>query len=148
MTALEPGQARITYPDPGVGDAVVPASAVSHWEGIGWKFAEGDREDPPAEYQRFEGQPVVRIYHPELDRYEVVAESAVPEHRSHGWVLAEDAVAAELEDKTVAELKEEAKARGLPVSGTKEELRERITEYDAQDQAGDEPAQDSEEGEQ
>jgi len=138
----------MTHPDPGVGDGIVPASAVSHWEGIGWEFAEGDREDPPAEYQRFEGQPPVRIYHPELDRYEVVAESAVSEHRSHGWVLAEAAAVEQLEAKTVAELKAEAKTRGLPVGGTKEELRERIAEHDAQDQAGDEPAQDSEEGEQ
>ena len=32
---------------------------------------------------------MVRIYHPGLDRTEVVAESAVPQHRSNGWVLAD-----------------------------------------------------------
>jgi hypothetical protein len=145
MAELTPGLARMTHPDPDIGDGIVPASAVSHWEGIGWKFAEGDREDPPKEYQRFEGQPAVRIYHPGLDRYEVVAESAVSQHRSNDWVLADQVEAEQLEAKTVAELKEDAKARGLPVSGTKEELRERITEYDAQEQAGDQPARDSEE---
>jgi len=145
MADLEPGHARITYPDPGVADAIVPASAVSHWEGIGWEFAEGDREDPPKQYQRFEGQPPVRIYHPGLDRYEVVAESAVAQHRSNDWILAAEVEAQELEDKTVPELKAQAKARGLAVGGTKEELRERITEHDAQEQAGDQPARDSEE---
>jgi len=69
----------------------------------------------------------------------------VAQHRSNDWILAAEVEAQELEDKTVPELKAQAKARGLAVGGTKEELRERITEHDAQEQAGDQPARDSEE---
>ena len=147
MSALEPGMARISHPDPTIEDAVVPASAVPHWEFNGWKYEEGDRETWPEELQRFEGQAQVRIYHPELDRYETVAESAVPHHRSRGWTLAADHDAEQLETKKVAELRQLAKDRGIsPIPSTKDELVEALEQHAQQeDQAGDQPAQPSEE---
>ena len=152
MNALEPGQARITHPAPGVEDAVVPASAVPHWQRVGWELVEGDAETWPAELQRFGGQAQVRIYHPELDRTETVAESAVPHWRSRGWVPAEQAEAERaeqaIEGLTLDELKEQARARGLPVSGTKAELQGRLqAAVQEPEQAGEEPATSSEEGE-
>jgi hypothetical protein len=147
MAALEPGTARIRHPDPDVQDAVVPASAVPEWERNRWEFVEGDREDLPREYQKYEGQPERRIYHPGLDRYEHVAESAVPEWRSRGWVPADDVEQADLEAKKVAELRELAKERGIsPIPTTKAELIEALNDQE-QTQAGDEPAQDSKEDE-
>jgi hypothetical protein len=156
MSELQPGQARISYPDPTIDDQVVPASAVPHWERVGWSFVEGDREDLPASYQRFEGQPPIRIYHPGLDRYEIVAESAVAQHRSQGWQLASDAEAAGFDGKTVEQLREIAREQGIsPLPAKKAELIEALTggqqdqdQDQDQDQAGNKPAQDSEEGEQ
>ena len=149
MSALEPGMARISHPDSGVEDAVVPAAAVPHWEYAGWKYEEGDREDWPTELQRFEGQTQVRIYHPDLDVYETVAESAVPHHRSRGWTLAADHDAEQLETKKVAELRQLAKDRGIsPIPSTKDELVAALEQQNTQDDAGDVPAPDSEEREQ
>lgn len=41
----------------------------------------------------------VRIYHPALDRYVAVPESAVPMHRNAGWIPA-DEVGTDIEDAT------------------------------------------------
>jgi SAP domain len=58
--------------------------------------------------------------------------------REKGWRLAgEPSEADELETQTVAELKAELKERGLPTSGPKQELIDRLTEDD--DQAPVEP---------
>lgn len=149
MADLEPGQARIRHPD--LGEQVVLASQVPHLERAGWEFVEGDRETWPKELQPFEGQPRVRIYHPGLDRYETVAESAVAQHRSRDWVLAEEwdtaKATADLDGKTAEELRELARERGLKVSGSKDDLLARLRGEPGQDQeaAGDEPAQPSEE---
>lgn len=141
MSDLEPGKARMSPPDPSVEDAVVEASQVPHFENAGWRHEEGDRETWPEELQRFGGQPQVRLYHPVLERYEVVAESQVGQLRSVGWLLAEEADQAKaaqqadaLSERTVEELKEEARARDLPVSGSKAELVERIRSHDSQPQ--------------
>lgn len=146
MAELEPGQARITHPDPGVADSIVPASAVPLWERVGWQYVEGDREHLPKQHQRFEGQAQVRIYHPELDRVEVVAASAVPQHRANGWLLADEVEAEQLEDKTVAELRDLAKERGVkPIPATKEDLVAALQDEQDTEQAGEEPAPPSEE---
>ena len=123
MSGLEPGRARMSHPDPGVEDANVSASQVPHFENAGWRHEEGDRDTWPEELQRFGGQPQIRLYHPELDRYEVVAESQVPHLRSVGWMLAEEHETDQLEGKKVAELRELAKDRGIsPIPSTKDEL--------------------------
>jgi hypothetical protein len=157
MAELEPGFARMSHPDPGVKDAIVKQEQVPHLENVGWRYEEGDRETWPVELQRFEGQPQRRIYHPGLDRYEVVADSQVGPLRSVGWMLAEEADAAKVEqeadvlsEKTLDQLKDEARVRDLPVSGTKPELVERIRDHDTQQQAqngqaGEQPAPDEEE---
>jgi hypothetical protein len=160
MAGLEPGQARITHPDPDVQDAIVGAASVPHWEYQGWKLAEGDRETWPAELQRFEGQAQVRIRHPETGGEATVGADSVPHWRSRGWQVVDEAdYPADLETKTVAELRELAKKRGIsPVPTTKADLVEALedqrliqrlqplpsTETD-DDQAGVQPAQPEEE---
>lgn len=147
MSALEPGQARIRHPDLDPDGVVVPASAVEHHKRAGWELVEGDAETWPTEARRFEGQDQVRIYHPQLDVVETVAASAVPEHRSRGWVLADQVEEERLEAKTVAELRERAKERGIsPIPATKAELVDALNTHE-QEQAGDEPAPADEEGE-
>jgi SAP domain len=149
MSNLEPGQARIVHPDLDPDGVVVPAESVPHHERAGWQFIEGDRDTWPKELQKYGGQREVRIYHPQLDRTVGVPESAVPFHREKGWVPADERDAEQLEESTVDDLKDEARKRGLKVSGTKDELVERIQAYDAQQQteAGDAPApSDEEEG--
>lgn len=149
MADLEPGQARMRHPDPAIPDQTVYASQVPHLELSGYQFVEGDREEWPAEALPFGGQPVVRIYHPELEAYHEVAESAVPYHRERGWVLVEDEAEAEaqagLEGKTVPELRELAKNQGItPIPTTKPELLAALTKQPSEDQAA-EAAQDQEE---
>lgn len=136
----------ITYPDPSVGDARVPAASVGHWRNAGWDLAPDQDtsrvEELPVEVRRFEGQGQVRLYHPALDRTETFAESAVPHWRSKGWVPADQAVthaaaqeAAAMEELTVEELKDRVRAHNeqlgegaerLSLSGTKAELLERL----------------------
>lgn len=149
MSELEPGQARIRHPE--LGEQVVPASAVPHWERGQWKFVEGDREEFPPEAQLFGGQEQVRIRHPVTGGESVVAASAVPYWREKDWLVvdeeAEPAVPSEgdgLEGLTVAELQDLARGAGATVSGTKAELVARLREK--QEQAGDQPAS-TEEGE-
>jgi len=149
MADLEPGQARMTHPDEGVADAIVTASQVPHFELQGWRYVEGERETWPEELQRFEGEGQVYIKHPVTGGTAFLPASSVPYWRSQGWEIVDPDAETEaaMDDKNLAELKAEAKARGLPVSGTKDELRERIADHDAQNQteAGDQPAQPSEE---
>jgi hypothetical protein len=154
MADLEPGQARIRHPE--VGESVVPASAVEHWKRAGWTFVEGDAEQWPVEAQQFGGQQQVRIRHPITGGESIVAESAVPHWRSVGWLVvdahAEAEATAGLEHKTVPELRELARDRGLkPIPATKPELVAALGDQPATeqnqvaDQAGDEPADHSEE---
>jgi hypothetical protein len=144
MAGLEPGTARMTHPDPDVDDAVVQASQVPHFEYAGWRYVDGDREDWPAELQRFEGQTQVRLRHPETGGTATVGEDSAPHWRSRGWVIVDDVAdqAAALEGKTVPELRELAKERGIsPIPATKAELVEALEGHDVadDDQAGDEP---------
>lgn len=149
MADLQPGTARMTHPDPDLDDAVVGASQVPHFEHAGWRYVEGDREHWPEELQRFEGEAQVYIRHPVTGATAFLPASAVPHWRSVGWEVVDPDAEQEaaLDDKNLAELKDEAKTRGLPSSGTKDELRERIADYDAQQQteAGDQPAPSEEE---
>jgi len=143
MSALEPGKARISHPDPGVEDAIVDAMQVGHFEHAGWRYVEGDREDWPAELREAGREGMVYIRNRDTGGTAFVPELS-GHLRERGWeeVDPQAEQEAQMEEKTLAELKDEAKARGLPVSGTKDELRERIADHDAQQQteAGDEPA--------
>jgi hypothetical protein len=122
----------MTHPDlEGQEIAVAPSAVPFHAES-GWQVAPGQGdmgEEWPAEVQRFEGQPPIRLRHPDLEQEITVAESAVPFHREKGWLPVEEEGAGEgdLEGLTVEQLRESARARGLPVSGTKAELLERLS---------------------
>jgi hypothetical protein len=151
VTDLEPGQARMTHPDPDVHDAIVAAIQVPHFEQVGWRYVEGDREHWPEELQRFQGEQPVYIRHPETGGTSFVPADVVPHWRSRGWLVVDpDAEqTAELEDKKVTELKEMAKERGIsPIPTTKAELIEALEgQGDTVDtnEAGDQPAQADEE---
>lgn len=76
-----------------------------------------------------------------------VPEGAVDHWSAFGYVPVEGGSAATADESgedeglsslTVAELKDEAESRGLPKSGTKAELVERIEAHDAESDAGDE----------
>jgi nicotinamidase-related amidase len=148
MSALEPGKARISHPDPDVEDAEVFAIQVPHFEAQGWRYVEGDRETWPEEAREETRAGWVYIRNRDTGGTTFVPE-LTPALRERAWgeVDPQAEREAEMEEKTLAELKEEAKARNLPVSGTKDELRERIADHDAQEQteAGDEPAPATEE---
>jgi hypothetical protein len=116
-------------------------SQVPHLQENGWQVAPGQTEQGevwPMEVQRFEGQPQIRLHHPDLEVEIVVAESAVPHHRERGWLIVEDESVAEPEVSegfarlTVDQLRDEARARGLQVSGTKAELLDRLADTDQQ----------------
>ena len=148
MSALEPGKARMIHPDPGVEDAVVAAIQVPHMEHAGWRYVEGDRETWPEEAREESRAGWVFIRNRNTGGTTFVPE-LTPALRERAWeeVDLDAEREAQMEEKTLAELKDDAKARGLPVSGTKDELRERISDHDAQQQteAGDEPAPTEEE---
>ena len=135
---------------------------VPHLEEAGWQVADGEDDSAverwPADLRRFDGQAKVRMRHPQIDADPItVAESAVPFHREKGWQVideeAEAAAAANPEHKTLQQLKDQLRELNktrpdndqLPVSGTKAELLERVR--DAQNEAGVEPAQPTEEDE-
>jgi hypothetical protein len=144
MAELAPGTARMTHPDPDVDDATVQAMQVPHFEHAGWRYVEGDREDWPAELQRFGGAEQVYIQHPETGAREFVTKDAAAHWRSRGWVVVDPEAeqAADLEDKKVAELRELAKDRGIsPIPSTKAELIEALEGHDVadDDQAGVQP---------
>lgn len=133
----------MTHPDSG-GEYDAQPSQVPFLRESGWLVVPGQAEQGeefPPELQRFEGQPEVRMRHPDIEGDPIrVAESAVPFHREKGWqVLDEDAERA-LDGLTVEELKEELRARDLPVSGSKAELVERLRPVASQEP----PNQDSE----
>jgi len=137
---------------------------VPHLERAGWERASGqdgvEVEEWPDELKRFGGQESVELYLPTTGAYYTAAKSATDHHQQRGWLVvgSEDYQAAvragaeaSFEDKTVEELREEAKARGIsPLPTKKAELIEALQVGDErdtkdQDQAGDEPAP-SEEG--
>jgi hypothetical protein len=124
----------MTHPDlEGQEIAVAPSAVPVHAES-GWQVVPGQDEtgdEWPAEVQRFEGQPPIRLRHPDLEQEITVAESAVPFHREKGWLPVDDEgepePAGDLEGLTVEQLRDLVRARGLPVSGTKAELVERLS---------------------
>jgi hypothetical protein len=150
MSGLEPGQARMRNPDPGIDDTIVLAAQVPHLEYNGWTYLEGDRETWPEELQRFGGAEQVHIHHPETGGTAIVPRDAAAHWRSRGWVELDPQAeqAAALEDKTVVELRELAKERGIsPIPTIKAELIEALegAQEPTTDQAGDEPADQQEE---
>jgi len=126
---------RMTHPESG-GTYDAQPSQDPHLQESGWQVIPGQAEQGetwPAEVQRFEGQQRFRLRHPDLDTEITVAESAVPYHRERGWLIVEEEPAAEaegdvdrLDGLTVEQLREEARAAGIPVSGAKAELIERL----------------------
>jgi hypothetical protein len=127
--------------------------AVPHHAAAGWQVEPGQEEtgeEWPAELQRFEGQEQVRMRHPDLDAEITVARSAVANHQSNGWYQVSDdvplpSVADGLEGRTVEQLRERARELGLPVSGTKPELIERLRTAPAAEEPATPADQESEE---
>jgi hypothetical protein len=128
------GKVRMRHPDLDteilVESSAVPIHANSRWEPVPGQEDMG--EEIPPDLQRFDGQEQVRMRHPNLSETIIVARSAVPVHRSVEWYEVDEEAKAELEDKTVADLREEARSRGLQVSGTKDELIDRIRTHDTE----------------
>lgn len=135
---------------------------VPHLENAGWRVADGEDDSTverwPMDLRKYEGQPEVELYSPTTGNYYKSPESAVPYHRARGWVVvgsddylaAQTAQAAEdLSDRTVEELRELAKERGIsPLPTKKAELLDALStqEQEQQQDAGDQPAdQESEE---
>jgi hypothetical protein len=151
MSALEPGKARMTHPDPAVDDAIASASQVPHLEHAGWRFVEGDREDWPEDLERSGREGMIYIRHPITGGTAFVPE-LTPAFRERGWEVVDpdaERVAA-LEDKKVPELKELAKDLGIsPIPTTKDELIEAIEDarqqHNQDTQAGEQPASTEEE---
>jgi SAP domain len=102
------GFQRVDDPNsPGVADTSVEAAEVDG-HGIGWVYVE----------QTIDGT---------LRTARIPLEPGVLEdHRDKGWRLVGETESAE--DKTVAELRAELKNKGLPTSGTKQELIDRLNE--------------------
>lgn len=90
----------------------------------------------------------VRMTHPDLPGQPYFADDGqVPHLRAAGWVVAPPPAEPEgdgLEDLTVAELQDRLRVAGLPVSGAKAELLQRLREVSQQ--AGVEPAPEEAEG--
>jgi hypothetical protein len=83
---------RMRHPESG-GEYDAQPSQVPHLQETGWQVIEGQEEQGevwPAEVQRFEGQPPIRMRHPDLESEITVAESAVPFHRERGWQVIEE----------------------------------------------------------
>jgi hypothetical protein len=137
---------RMHHPETG-GEYAAQPSQVEFLKASGWELTDPNAEYErwPAELQRFEGQPVVKMAHPQVEGDPIdAAESQVPFFAERGWQRVDEAEAQELEDLTVEQLKEQARERGLPVSGTKAELLERLQERDS-DQPAAPASQESEE---
>jgi hypothetical protein len=112
--------------------------AVPHHAAAGWVEEPGQDQQGevwPEELQRFEGQEQIRMRHPDLDAEIVVARSTVPSHQSNGWYQVETDVPLpdgdvevpdDLDSLTVDDLRDLLRARGLPISGVKAELLERL----------------------
>jgi hypothetical protein len=129
----------MTHPDLDTEITVDTAAEAIH-ENSGWKRSPDQDDIPyeslPADVARFEGQDQVRLQHPNVAEIITVGADAVPFHQSNGWVRVEEAAKQERETRTVAELKDEIRTLNesrdaddqLPVSGTKDELLERLTQ--------------------
>jgi hypothetical protein len=146
---------RMRHPESG-GEYDAQPSQVPHLVEAGWQVMPGqavEGEIWPTEAQRFGGQDQVRIRHPETGGETVVAASSVPYHRERGWdMVSEESASGEaaqpedrLEEMTAEELKDYARRAGLPVSGTKAELVERLRAAPAVQEPA-EPAEPTEEG--
>ena len=122
------------HPDTG-GEYQAQPSQVEFLKASGWEPTDPDApyDQWPDDIKRFEGQAQVVMRHPNLDGEITVAESAAPFHASQGWQRVEDIRQAEYEDQTVEQLKDQARDRGLAVSGTKAELIERLSTPDTTD---------------
>jgi hypothetical protein len=92
---------RMTHPESG-GTYDAQPSQVPHLQETGWQVAPGQTEQGevwPAEVQRFEGQPPVRMRHPQVADEITVAESARPHHAAQGWLVIDAEPAAEPESE-------------------------------------------------
>jgi hypothetical protein len=131
---------RMTHPDVEQ-DIVVGLDAEPIHANSGWRRAPGQDDLPPpegvpADVVRFEGQEQVRMRHPNVAEVITVGAAAVPFHAERGWVRVDQAERESLEAKTVDQLKDEIRKLNadrddddqLPVSGTKAELLERLSQ--------------------
>jgi hypothetical protein len=147
---------RMFHPITGAEMTVQPEGRAI-WENSGWRVAPGQDDigpDLPAEVQQFGGEERTYMRHPNVAGDPTpVARSALATHRSVGWQevvyqdgewVAVEEQRQEREAKTVEELRDEARERGLKVSGTKDELLERL-QAGTSDDAGDQPADDESE---
>jgi hypothetical protein len=141
---------RMRHPDLEGQEITVASSAAPLHALSGWVAVEGQDdmgEELPAELQPFEGQPTFLMRHPDVEGDPITAaESQVPFYRERGWVLVEEEPVEEkaepeaeeegdgLDGLTVAELQDVARDRGLPVSGTKQELLERLRSAPAEEE--------------
>ena len=100
-------------------DYAAQRSQVEFLKASGWEVADEDADYDrwPAELQRFEGQGVVKMRHPQVEGPPIdAAESQVAFFAERGWVKVDDqavtpaAQTGDLEDMTVDELKDEARA--------------------------------------
>lgn len=153
---------RMTHPGIEGSEYLADPLQVPHLEENGWQVADGQDDSEverwPMDLRRFEGQPKVELWHPATGGYYTAPESAVPYHRGRGWLVvgsddyraAQTAQATEdLSDRTVEELRELAKERGIsPLPTKKAELLDALAdqEQEQQQDAGEQPAdQESEE---
>lgn len=147
---------RMTHPTIDGSEYLADPLQVPHLEEAGWEVADGEDDSQverwPDDLRRFEGQPKVELYHPQTGGYYTAPESAVPYHREKGWLVvgSDDyrvAQGQQFDDKTVEELREVARERGLKVSGTKDELLARLQgeETTSTNEAGEQPASEQEE---
>jgi hypothetical protein len=120
-------------------------SQVPFLEGSGWEQepGQGVKGDVwPVELQRFEGQSVYWMRHPNVEGDPIqAAESQKPFYQERGWQVIDTEAEQSLEGLTVDELKEQLRARDLPVSGSKAELVERLRGEPPSEQELESPAE-------
>lgn len=83
---------RIHHPDLDI-EVTVSSSAVPFHRLAGWEPVEGQQdmgEEWPAEALPFEGRPIVRLRHPDLDQEVRVVAASVPFHRAQGWLVVDE----------------------------------------------------------
>lgn len=110
---------RMRHPTLPGQEITVAESAAPHHQAAGWEIVEGEGETWPEELRPFEGQPVVRLRHPDLDAEIRVGESVVPFHRERGWLLVEEEPAAEVERVEVSSAVEGTATKSTPGKSTR-----------------------------
>jgi hypothetical protein len=108
--------------------SVIAVQKARGWEQVDEPGASPEQGEVDADEVDDRGQGWVYVQHSETGGNARVPVEVYGDWAGNGWVQT-SAVAA-LEDKKVADLKAELKERGLPTSGTKPELIDRLSEDD------------------